>query len=373
MNAGAALAIAAGGAIAVIGGAIVVSRRSSSLGRARGKSKAAAHAGAVRKGRSGAVLRGHRSAKMPIKERLKLLQELTAKSVQDPDMRKLALKVTSGCVARDDTCEARAVGNWVKNNVRYTGDIAPHRLWAGGPVESVDLYQAARRTVEFQGGDCLPEGTLLLCEDNVRRPIENVLVGTRIWGLNDWTTVVNVWWKDTLAVDRVVLDNGRDFEATGDHKVYVARCKLHDTCSCSMETRELVRLHVKELRAGMLLAAPGERIIHVTDIERSVAHKTVYDISTKDHYVYLPEADVTVSNCDDHSVLNATLLILNGIQAKFRVTSPYRFGSDNYTHIYTMAGLPKNDPTKWVAVDTTLPDYTFGKEYSFAKNLDVTA
>lgn len=230
MNTGAALALAAGGAAVVIGGAIVLSRRSSSLGRARGKSQAQGHAGVARRGRNGEVLRGFRSSRMTIQQRLKMLQELTAKSVQDPEMRKLALQVTQSCEARDDVCEARAIGNWVKRNIRYTGDVAPHRLWTGGPVESVDLYQAARRTVEFKGGDC-----------------------------------------------------------------------------------------------------------------------------------------------DDAAVLNATLLILNGIPAKFRVTSPYKWGSDNYTHIYTMAGLPKGNPTKWMAVDTTLPDYTLGKEYPFAKNMDVVA
>jgi len=220
--------LAAGGAAVVAGGVILLARHSAGLGR--GQEEKPGQSVPDRAGRGGAVLRGFRDRKMTINQRLKMLQDLTAKSVQDPDMRKLALQVTRACPARDDACESKAVGAWTKQNIRYTGDIAPHRLGAGGPVESIDLYQAARRTVEYGGGDC-----------------------------------------------------------------------------------------------------------------------------------------------DDHSVLNATLLILNGIPAKFRVTSPHKWGGDNYTHIYTLAGTPKGDPKRWVAVDTTLPDYTFGKEYPFAKNRDVVA
>jgi transglutaminase-like putative cysteine protease len=58
-------------------------------------------------------------------------------------------------------------------------------------------------------------------------------------------------------------------------------------------------------------------------------------------------------DCDDHAILSATLLALNGIPAKFRVTKASKSGE--FSHIYTMAGLPKTAPTKWVALDTTLP------------------
>lgn len=77
-------------------------------------------------------------------------------------------------------------------------------------------------------------------------------------------------------------------------------------------------------------------------------------------------------DCDDHSGLAAALLVLNGVPAKFRVTSPDR--DSDWAHIYTMAGLPKTGPRKWTAVDTTLPgDQRFGKEAPFAKYLDFPA
>jgi len=179
---------------------------------------------------NGMTLTHHRS-KMPIKERAGLLQDLVYKSVQDPEMRKLALQITKDCPARDGQCEAKAIDAWVRRNIRYTGDIGPHKLGRNGPVEGVDLFQTAARTVEFGGGDC-----------------------------------------------------------------------------------------------------------------------------------------------DDQSVLNCTLAILNGMACKFRITSPTkRSGVDDFTHIYAMAGLPKNKPGRFVAMDTTLPGGKLGTEYPFGKSLDVIA
>lgn len=230
MNTAGVVAIALGGSLAVAGGAVLLARRQGGLSGPRRREGKPLESMPPESGRRGATLRGYHRGKMSIKQRVSLLQDLTAKSVKDPDMRGLALQITGGCEARDGLCEAKAIGAYTKQNIRYTGDIAPHRLGARGPVESIDLYQSARRTSEYGGGDC-----------------------------------------------------------------------------------------------------------------------------------------------DDHAVFNATMLILNGIPAKFRVTSPYRWGRDNYTHIYTMAGLPKTDPKRWVAVDTTLPDYSLGKEWGFAKNFDAIA
>ena len=63
--------------------------------------------------------------------------------LRDPRMRQLGLRVTSQCTARDDMCELSAIHEFVKNNVRYTGDIA-----------NKDLFQSAWRTLQYGGGDC---------------------------------------------------------------------------------------------------------------------------------------------------------------------------------------------------------------------------
>jgi hypothetical protein len=55
------------------------------------------------------------------------------------------------------------------------------------------------------------------------------------------------------------------------------------------------RLGVREPREK------SEKLLRVKEVERDVAEVPCYDIQTSDHYVYLPEHDATVSNCEDLS------------------------------------------------------------------------
>lgn len=82
-------------------------------------------------------------------------------------------------------------------------------------------------------------------------------------------------------------------------------------------------------------------------------------------------------DCDDQAVLNATLLTLNGIPARFRITAPRsakNTGDAGWQHIYTLAGLPKNNPSgAWVALDSTIPGEFFGKEAPYGRHVDFVA
>lgn len=213
-----------GTAAAVIGAILSTTRKDrqlagSEFGRARilGKTE-----------KNGMVLTHHRQKNLPIQARVKLLQELVFKSVQDPQMRKLALSITKNCPARDGECEARAVYDWTRKNIRYSGDVGAIKI-PGGKVEGIDLFQSAARTVEFGAEDC-----------------------------------------------------------------------------------------------------------------------------------------------DGHAILNATLLALNGITPRFRITGSRGFG-DTWSHIYTLAALPKMSPTKLVALDTTLPGDRYGVEVPYGKKIDFAA
>lgn len=93
------------------------------------------------------------SEDMPIEQRVATIQRKVHEGVQDPYMRQLALQITAGCPERDGYCEAKAIYKAVKKRVRYTGDVAPIKH-PDGSVEGIDLYQSARRTWEFRGGDC---------------------------------------------------------------------------------------------------------------------------------------------------------------------------------------------------------------------------
>lgn len=226
--------LGAGAAAVTVGAVVAVRSRKRQLSGSLGRVQERVQSG-------GMTLTHHRSEKLPIDERIAILQDLTHKSVQDPQMRKLALQITRHCPARDGECEAKAIYGWMKKNIRYTGDVGPLKLGRDGPVEAIDLFQHAARTVEFGGGDC-----------------------------------------------------------------------------------------------------------------------------------------------DDHSILGCTLAAHNGLTCKYRVTSPNRrrrgrnrlgkAKADDYTHIYAMVGLPKNNPRKWVALDSTLPGRKrYAAQAPYGKHLDYAA
>ncbi len=100
------------------------------------------------------------SEDMPIEERIASIQKQIEKSVQDPEMRRLAAEITSRCPERDGMCEAKAIYKAVKKRVRYVGDIAAIKM-SSGKTEGIDLYQSARRTWEMKIGDC-DDGTILV-------------------------------------------------------------------------------------------------------------------------------------------------------------------------------------------------------------------
>ena len=56
-------------------------------------------------------------------------------------------------------------------------------------------------------------------------------------------------------------------------------------------------------------------------------------------------------DCDDHAVLTAVFAMENGFATKFRITS--NTGA-TWDHIYTVAGVPKHAPKRWIPLDTTL-------------------
>lgn len=76
-------------------------------------------------------------------------------------------------------------------------------------------------------------------------------------------------------------------------------------------------------------------------------------------------------DCDCHAVLTASMLTLNGIPARFRLSAPRRDGE--FGHIYTLAGVPKTKPTRWVVLDTTLPGYRFDVEAPHGRQADFPA
>ena len=71
------------------------------------------------------------------------IRKLIKEGKQDPFIYRLARQILQGTPARNGEMEARAIFNWVRKNIRYTGD-----------VKGLDTFQRARRTVELRAGDC---------------------------------------------------------------------------------------------------------------------------------------------------------------------------------------------------------------------------
>lgn len=475
--------------------------------------------------------------------RIKILEDFVRKGVRNPLVRAVSLEVVSQCPARNDWCEIGQLYYFIKQNVRYTQDIF-----------GIDTYQHPARTLQWKGGDCLPEGTLLLTDEFRFVPIEFIRPGARIWGKDRWATVEAVWPKGALSVFAVRFNNGSWARMTGDHKVFVVRCPRHESqnlraaanefmpsgksvvpCHCPVEEREEIRIYARDLRLSDVVVTPariafgreeqdpdwalldglylsdgwaddhgkgrgatsfcisgkdgfpkevnkdfvealcarfqiptrrerryvavnhrelstrmasmghyawekraltidlgegaaaallrgimadsGEnsaggrtftttsrdlalqvRVLHkmfgiscgasyiehhgglgshpiwrlvprmsaverrdgkrakllrVDAIEPDVAVSPCYDLTTDDHYVYLPEADVTVSNCDDHSAALCAMLSSVGFQTGFRVIS---VNGKVWEHIYALVGLPKGaEHPQWYTLDTTVP------------------
>ena len=60
-----------------------------------------------------------------------------------------------------------------------------------------------------------------------------------------------------------------------------------------------------------------------------------------------------IGDCDDQSILVASLLMTVGFPIKLRVIQTK--GARDWSHIYPVVGLPPQRPTRWVACDTTTP------------------
>lgn len=88
--------------------------------------------------------------------------------------------------------------------------------------------------------------------------------------------------------------------------------------------------------------------LRVKSIERSVETTECFDIQTDDHYVYLPEHDVTVSNCDDLVSWRIAELRNAGEAAKVRLKwqfDPTR-GARMYHVLVRRANGQVEDPSK---------------------------
>ena len=122
--------------------------------------------------------------------------------------------------------KAQAILDAFRKKVPYIADPVMGEFMAT-PNQTLCLDEGG---LCFVGGDCFPEGTLLLRDDFEFVPIEQIKVGDRIWGRDKWSEVTQKWAKGKLAVDAIELGTGSTMYLTGEHKIYVGTCKHGEHC-----------------------------------------------------------------------------------------------------------------------------------------------
>lgn len=109
----------------------------------------------------------------------------------------------------------------------------------------------------------------------------------------------------------------------------------------------------------------SEKVLRVREVVRDNAELPCFDFETDDHFVWLPEADWTTSQCDDGTIRLAAWLMSVGYPVKERVIQAK--GEPSWSHIYLVTGIPPMRPSRWVALDWSVTTATPGWEAPGAK------
>jgi len=99
----------------------------------------------------------------------------------------------------------------------------------------------------------------------------------------------------------------------------------------------------------------GRKILRVKGVSRSIRKVPCWDIQTTDHKVYLPEHDVTVSQCDDLAAWRVAELRVrgsadypNGEPAQFMLRKFVRPGKPLLYHVLVKRAPTKAHPKGWI-------------------------
>jgi len=118
----------------------------------------------------------------------------------------------------------------------------------------------------------------------------------------------------------------------------------------------------------------------VRSIDRECETAVCWDVTTDDHYVYLPESDVVVHNCDDLSMLLAALAeslripwryVLSGRNDRgktIRWVEGERIPRAKWAHIYVALGDRPFTPKRWAFAEPTIRGVPLGWDVVQATN-----
>jgi hypothetical protein len=279
----------------------------------------------------------------------------------DPRIRAWAIRAINEAKASTKKDRAKAIFNKLKSQTSYVPDPTRSEVVVR-PDWTLCLDEFG---LCFKGGDCFPAETLLLKAsdgdaDDERVAIKDIQVGDTIWGLHSWVKVEAKAYKGLLSVWEIAVRGRKRFRLTKDHHVTVLN--IHGG------TR---KIRVRDLAVGDVLVRPNiafgnERldVPLVTAIREDVEVMPCFDIQTEDSYVYLPEADVTVNQCDDLSIALAAAFMSVDLDTRIVAHSYDKGGIP--THVLvgcdTEEGFKRADPSTTLEFGDHVP---YVKEWQF--------
>ena len=77
------------------------------------------------------------------KDRIQILANLIEEGSRSPKIRETALAIVKNCASRDYLCELKSIFKWLKENIRFVGDI-----------KDIDTYHTAERVLNLRQADC---------------------------------------------------------------------------------------------------------------------------------------------------------------------------------------------------------------------------
>lgn len=176
-------------------------------------------------------------------------------------------------------------------------------------------------------------------------------------------TVADVWQVKNDD-ERITLIRNAVFESVTDPlAVWVAR-KIVADCPSRNEDCELRALY-KAVKHGPIPIPTDKGIINAVGLRFIVPGsgekglRFMEDSRNIDQYPaagrilrWLAEG-ANSEDCDGHTILIDTLALIMGFQTGAMIAS--RDGT-NYVHVFPLVGIPKGQPTRWLPMDTTVPE-----------------